>query len=630
MLTPSVHEAAEEFAIPWRGLNALWFYLPGPNKNNQMHRKSYFTGIPSSRGMPGCSSQKDAARMTLEAGVALIRAGCSVHMRSMRRPLLGLFLLALPLAYVPAWWRNGWPRGRVGSLAEAELLSQLAAVLMPSEEIGELFRSFRAPRGWGGHALQPDLAAYGVLRDRNAALFVEYDGFWRHGEREGIARDRKKNAALLASAPEGSVIVRITHTLHKPLLQEGVLWVGVDTWRQGEEQALAKVLQSALSQMATGLQQVMRPSVLQQIRLQMLSDQWTFSEDSQRFVMKAAALLGRNSSEEIASYFASEGFSAQDIQLMEMASKSYGQCIHGTLKPRIQWLLGLGLKKREVAKAVAGLPQILGYSIEQNLKPTAEWLLDLGLSKIQVAKAVAGLPQILGYSIEQNLKPTAEWLLDLGLSKIQVAKAVAGSPSVLGLSIDKNLKPTAEWLLDLGLSKIQVAKAVAGCPQILGYSIEQNLKPTVQWLLDLGLSKTQVAKAVASFPQILGLSIEQNLKPTAEWLLDFGLGTEQLAKVVARFPQVLGLSIEKNLQLKSALLRSYFPSQELVKLVASFPQVFGYRYSRLSERLSILAARNETSKLAGALTKPTDKFIDMYVRRAAPGLDLQKAEKGAG
>ena len=520
----------------------------------------------------------------LEAGgqsLALIRAGCSVHMRNIRRPLLGLFLLALPLAYVPAWWRNGWPRDRVGSLAEVELLSQLAAVLMPSEEIGELFRSFPAARGWGGHALEPDLAAYGVLRHRNAALFVEYDGFWRHGEKEGIAMDRKKNAALLTYAPKGSVVVRITHTLHKPLLQEGVLWVRVDKWRQGEEQALANVLQNLLSHVATRLQQVLRPSVLKQIRLQILSDQWTFSEDSQRFVMKAAALLGRNSSQEIASYFASEGFSAQDIQLMEMASKSYAQCIHGTLKPRIQWLLGLGLKKREVAKAVAGFPQILGYSIEQNLKPTVEWLLDLGLRKIQVAKVVARFPRILGLSIDQNLKPTAEWLLHLGLSKIQVAKAVARFPHILGYSIEQNLKPTAEWLLDLGLSKIQVAKAVAGFPPILGLSIELNLKPTAEWLLDLGLSKIQVAKAVACFPPLLGLSIEKNLQP------------------------------------KSALLRSYLPSQELVKLVASFPPVFGYSYSRLSKRLSILAAQNDTSKLAGALTKPADKFVDMYVRRGA-------------
>ena len=45
---------------------------------------------------------------------------------------------------------------------------------------------------------------------------------------------------------------------------------------------------------------------------------------------------------------------------------------------------------------MAGRPQTLGYSIEQNLKHTTDWILGLGLSKAQLAKVVAGHPQILG------------------------------------------------------------------------------------------------------------------------------------------------------------------------------------------------------------------------------------------
>ncbi|CAK9089868.1 Phosphoribosylaminoimidazole-succinocarboxamide synthase (SAICAR synthetase) [Durusdinium trenchii] len=44
--------------------------------------------------------------------------------------------------------RPRWPRGRVGSLAEAELLSQLAVLLMPRTDIWELFRSFPATEGF--------------------------------------------------------------------------------------------------------------------------------------------------------------------------------------------------------------------------------------------------------------------------------------------------------------------------------------------------------------------------------------------------------------------------------------------------------------------------------------------------
>ena len=77
------------------------------------------------------------------------------------------------MASAPVWWAKGWPRERVDSLAEAELLSQLAVALKPRTKIGELFRRFPAPDGWGGKYLDPDLAVHGVLKKKDAALFVE-------------------------------------------------------------------------------------------------------------------------------------------------------------------------------------------------------------------------------------------------------------------------------------------------------------------------------------------------------------------------------------------------------------------------------------------------------------------------
>lgn len=94
------------------------------------------------------------------------------------------------ISSVPDWWQRGWPRDRVGSMAEAELLSQLAVVLKPRTPIKELFRSFPAPKGWGGNYLEPDLAAYGVLK--NAALFVEYEGTEGMEKRLGLRKTTRK------------------------------------------------------------------------------------------------------------------------------------------------------------------------------------------------------------------------------------------------------------------------------------------------------------------------------------------------------------------------------------------------------------------------------------------------------
>ena len=82
----------------------------------------------------------------------------------------------------PSWWKAGRPRRRPGSLAESELLSHLAVLLLPEEPIGELFRDFPAEKseGWGRNTLSPDLAVHGAFESEEAALFLEYDGYYRH------------------------------------------------------------------------------------------------------------------------------------------------------------------------------------------------------------------------------------------------------------------------------------------------------------------------------------------------------------------------------------------------------------------------------------------------------------------
>jgi len=106
------------------------------------------------------------------------------------------------------------------------------------------------------------------------------------------------------------------------------------------------------------------------------------------------------------------------------------------------------------------------------LKPTVQWLLDLGLNKKQVAKVVAISPQILGYSIEQNLKPTVVWLLGLGLSRSEVAKVVADFPNILGLSVQNNLMQKIVFLRKFFTAK-QTAALVARSPRIVSYSFHR-------------------------------------------------------------------------------------------------------------------------------------------------------------
>ena len=233
--------------------------------------------------------------------------------------LLALLALAQTLGSAPrssvppTWWRRGWPRPRVDSVAEAQLLSHLAVLLMPSTPIGELFRSFPSPPGWGGHYLEPDLTAYGVLKDPNAALFVEYDGYWRHGERDGMARDHIKSKALLAYGPPGSCVLRITHT-HSSQLKDQVLLISVRNWYGKNRGSLHRTLTEVLKKTSLGLDQVLLPEVVECWGLQDTARLTRMSARADTFIQKAVALRTGNTTEEILHYLEAEGFSPKRTQ----------------------------------------------------------------------------------------------------------------------------------------------------------------------------------------------------------------------------------------------------------------------------------------------------------------------------
>ena len=530
------------------------------------------------------------------------------------------------------------------------MLSQLAVLLMPDTPVEELFRSFPAPEGWSGHSLAPDLAVYGVLKDKNAGLFVEYDGDWRHGKKEGLARDQKKNAALLAYAPAGSFVVRISHT-RKTRLRKNILWVNVESWSRGDDWSLLNCLQNVVQQVFSQIGSKFCPNSERVLRTWLQNRSVTLSEKGNSFANVAAAEASGNTREEILEFLSAAGFRNKDIEHLQQRYALRGRNIEKGLKPTIcwlntigltskkvvevisrfpsaldygiernlipkrQWLLDLGLSKSEVAKVILGHPPVLGYSIEQNLIPKRQWLLDLGLSKSEVAKVISGFPPVLGLSIEQNLIPKWQWLLDLGLSKSEVAKVILGHPPVLGYSIEQNLIPKRQWLLDLGLSKSEVAKVISGFPPVLGLSIEQNLIPKWQWLLDLGLSKSEVAKVILGHPHVFSYSIERNMIPKWQWLLDLGLSKSEVAKVILGHPHVFSYSIERNLAVKVALLRSFMPEQQVTEWVSRYSTIFSYSMKRLSERLGVLFATGRSDEFIRGLIVKDEDFRSRYMGR---------------
>eukprot|EP00438_Fugacium_kawagutii_P034491 Skav226405 [mRNA] locus=scaffold3989:211395:227176:- [translate_table: standard] len=219
---------------------------------------------------------------------------------------------AASLPAAPGWWQRGWRRDRVGSLAEAEILAPLAETLMPQMPIAELFRSFPSPEGWGGYYLEPDLTAYGVLKDTDAALFVEYDGYWRHGEKEGVKLDMMKNAALLRYAPKGSHVIRISHTMSQPL-RDKVIWIRVERWRSGRPKLAGKICCDILTQTMKELNQCLHPDTVARLSLQAHEDFQEPSATLRDFINVAVATRDGNTMDDMTLFLKTQGFWNRDV-----------------------------------------------------------------------------------------------------------------------------------------------------------------------------------------------------------------------------------------------------------------------------------------------------------------------------
>ena len=540
-----------------------------------------------------------------------LRRGGLVHCpcASLHRLTFGA---ALTESRPPTWWLQGRPRNVFQSKAEVELLSQLAVLLMPDEPIAEAFRDFSVKKcsEWGSSRLCPDLTAYGVLKATDAALFIEYDGYYHHMEPLGLARDMRKTSALLKLAPAGSIVLRIAHKERQ--WKDNSVQLLVDCWQSENAPSFCRTVQQVVASLLQSCRAELVPGVVSQLEAcaphQIDSEATTFAVGAglvgsasssnrpavQEFLQKEMQLTTVQVAKSIASFPSVLGRRAnlkptvewikglglsesQVAKVILQRPQVLGYSIEANLKPTVDWIKGLGLSQSQVTKVIARSPPVLGLSIEANLKPKVEWLKGLGLGQSQVAKVIVQRPHVLGYSIEANLKPTVEWMKGQGLSQSQVTKVIARSPPVLDLSIEENLKPTVDWIKGLGLSQSQVAKLIATFPPVLGLSIEANLKPTVEWIKGLGLSQSQVAKLIATFPPVLGLSIEANLKPTVEWIKGLGLSQSQVAKVILQRPQVLGLSIEANLKPTVDWIKGQGLSQsQVAKVIARSPQVLGY------------------------------------------------------
>lgn len=171
---------------------------------------------------------------------------------------------------------------------------------------------------------------------------------------------------------------------------------------------------------------------------------------------------------------------------------------------RLEYLLSVGVKHRDIPKIILRQPQILEYTVENNLKSHVAFLDSLGIPSSRVGQIITATPSLFSYSVENSLKPTVKYLKDeIGIEEKDISKVVQLSPQILVQRIDNSWKARLHFLMkELDAPRQSIVKMVTKHPQILHYSIEDGLLRRINFLRSIGMKNSDVLKVLTSLTQV--------------------------------------------------------------------------------------------------------------------------------
>ncbi|KAL3654661.1 Transcription termination factor mterf9, chloroplastic [Castilleja foliolosa] len=224
-------------------------------------------------------------------------------------------------------------------------------------------------------------------------------------------------------------------------------------------------------------------------------------------------------------------------------------------KERLEYLLSIGVKHKDIRKIILRQPQVLEYTVENNLKSHVSFLHSLGIPESRIGQIITATPSLFSYSVEKSLKPTVKYLQDeIGIQEKDISKIVQLSPQILVQRIDSTWNARLSFLSkELGAPRQSIVKMVTKHPQILHYSIEAGLLSRIHFLRSIGMRNADILKVLTSLTQVFSLSLEGNLKPKYMYLVN-ELRNE--VHSLTKYPMYLSLSLDQRIRPRHRFLVS--------------------------------------------------------------------------
>ncbi|XP_020580222.1 transcription termination factor MTERF9, chloroplastic isoform X2 [Phalaenopsis equestris] len=224
-------------------------------------------------------------------------------------------------------------------------------------------------------------------------------------------------------------------------------------------------------------------------------------------------------------------------------------------KQRLTFLIGVGVKHKDIKRILVRQPQILEYTVENNMMSHIRFLLSIGIPSSQIGRVITSTPSLFSYSIEHSLKPKIRFLVEeVGINGDEVGKVVQLSPQVLVQRVDDSWMVRSSFLSkELGAPRDNIVKMVTKHPQLLHYSIEDGILPRINFLRSIGMCNSDIVKVLTNLTQVLSLSLEQNLKPKYLYLVN-ELNNE--VQSLIKYPMYLSLSLNRRIRPRHRFLVS--------------------------------------------------------------------------
>lgn len=152
-----------------------------------------------------------------------------------------------------------------------------------------------------------------------------------------------------------------------------------------------------------------------------------------------------------------------------------------TIVPKVRFFQDIGIRDDAIGNMLVKFPPLLTYSLYKKIRPVVIFLMTkAGVSERNIAKAIALGPELLGCSIVNKLEINLKYLLSLGIRHRQLGEMVADFPVLLRYNIDL-LRPKYKYLRRTMVRPLQ---DLIEFPRFFSYSLDDRIIPRHKVLVE--------------------------------------------------------------------------------------------------------------------------------------------------